>query len=54
VALPPVTPPGFVGLFATPSGDADAAAGAVSEAIHTWMTSGKAAPAAGGAAVPWK
>ena len=53
-ATPPPSPVGFATLFAPPFPTThSAAAQAMADAIHAWLTTGTAVPAAGGAAVPW-
>ena len=54
VATPPAGPVGFATLFTPPFPTThSAAAQAMADAIHAWITTGTAVPAAGGAAVPW-
>jgi len=53
-ATPPPGPVGFAKLFTPPFPTThSAAAQAMADAIHAWITTGTAVPAAGGAAVPW-
>jgi hypothetical protein len=54
IATPPAVPVGFATLFTPPfpTTHSDAAA-AMADAIHAWLTTGTAVPAAGGAAVYW-
>ena len=53
-ATPPPGPVGFASLFVPPFPSThSAAAQAMANAIHAWLTTGTAVPAAGGAAVPW-
>jgi len=53
-ATPPPGPVGFATLFSPPFPTThSAAAQAIADAIHAWITTGTAVPATGGAAVPW-
>lgn len=53
-ATPPPGPVGFATLFIPPFPTThSAAAQGIADAIHAWITTGTAVPAAGGAAVPW-
>jgi hypothetical protein len=54
VAVPPPSPCDFASLFAGPKPATHAEAGlAIATLIDTWMRTGTATPASGGAAVPW-
>lgn len=53
-ATPPPDPVGYATRFTPPFPTTHSdAAQAMADAIHAWLTTGKAVPAAGGAAVPW-
>lgn len=53
VATPPAGTPGFAANITTTEASHASAAASWADRIHTWIKTGTATPAGGGAAVPW-